>query len=324
MYQDRKVLYEKLAEARNSKIIVYVTGDRQNLQTQIAQDAVSLIGNLLDEYNGSKKISLFIYTLGGDTLAAWTLVNLLREFCDELEIIIPAKCQSSGTLICLGADNIVMTKQATLGPIDPSVNSPLNPKIPGAPEQIRFPVSVEDIAGYFELAKAEGEIKSEENITKVFMKLAEDVHPLALGRVKRARSQIQALAKKLLKKHSEDDDKIEKIVKVLCSETGSHDYTIHRTEAKNHLGLKIESPSMELYTVIKDIYQDIRSELQLEVPFNPSMIEGDYNAIRAIVESQSNGGYHLVKRGKFNHIQLQNGQEGIQEKVTFEGWENIS
>lgn len=323
MLQERKLLYQKLAVARNSKVITYITGDRQNLGTQIAQDAVSLFGDLLDEYEGTKKISLFLYTQGGDTLAAWTLVNLLREFCDELEIIIPSKCQSAGTLICLGANNIVMTKQATLGPIDPSINTPLNPQIPGAPPQARIPVSVEDIAGFFELAHEEGGIKAEEYISKVFMKLSEDVHPLALGKVKRARSQIQELAKKLLKNHTEDADKIAKIIKVLCSEAGSHDYTIHRTEARQHLGLNIETPSMELYKLIKEIHQDIRDELQLGVPFNPAVLTGEYEVRRALVESQDNGGYHLVKRGIISQLQISQTQQAIQDTVIFEGWEYI-
>ncbi len=51
---------------------------------------------------------------------------MLRMFCDELEVIVPARARSAGTLMCLGADKVVMTKQATLGPIDPSLTGPLN------------------------------------------------------------------------------------------------------------------------------------------------------------------------------------------------------
>jgi len=323
MYENRKNLYNRLAEARGSKVIAYVTGDRQNLETQIAQDAVVRFGDLLDDYEGAKKISLVLYTQGGKTLAAWSLVNLLREFCDELEVIIPSRCQSAGTLVCLGADNIVMTKQATLGPIDPSINTPLNPQIPGAPERVRTPVSVEDIAGYFELSKEEGELKSEESTAKVFMKLADDVHPLALGQVKRARSQIQDLAKKLLNNHTEDTEKIDKIVRILCSEAGSHDYTIHRKEARECLGLNIETPTMELYGLIKEIYIDFREELKLLEPFNPATITGNYQAKRVLVEGQDNGGFHFIKRGVVNHIAAPNGQKIVQDEVTFEGWEHV-
>jgi hypothetical protein len=52
------------------------------------------------------------------------------------------------TLLCLGADSIIMTKQAVLGPIDPSVHTPLNPQIPGAAHNAKVPVSVESINGF--------------------------------------------------------------------------------------------------------------------------------------------------------------------------------
>ena len=76
-------------------------------------------------------------------------MNLIRIFCDELEVLVPMKALSAGTLISIGADRIVMTKQAALGPIDPSVNHPLNPQvsIDGRPPKL-VPVSVESVRGY--------------------------------------------------------------------------------------------------------------------------------------------------------------------------------
>ncbi len=46
-------------------------------------------------------------------MAAWSILNLIRMFCDELEIIVPMKAHSAGTMMAIGADKIVMTKQAT-------------------------------------------------------------------------------------------------------------------------------------------------------------------------------------------------------------------
>lgn len=121
MRVDRLDLYRQLEAQRDSKLIVYITGSRPGLETQIANDVLPKFSEHLDKMGDTKKISLYLYTNGGNTLTAWSLVNLIRSFCDELEIIIPANCFSSGTLICLGADNIIMTKQAMLGPIDPSL-----------------------------------------------------------------------------------------------------------------------------------------------------------------------------------------------------------
>src|SRR5215211_969736 len=117
MRDQRKQLIEQLETSRESKLLVFFTGDRPNLQTQIASDVYDLFVNHLDKIGIVQKLSLVLYTRGGDTLTAWSLVNLIRQFCEELEIIIPSKAHSAGTLMALGADKIVMTKQATLGPI---------------------------------------------------------------------------------------------------------------------------------------------------------------------------------------------------------------
>ena len=125
-------------------------------------------------------------------------LNLLRQYCDELEVVIPHKAHSAGTLISIGANSIIMTKQATLGPIDPSVNTPLNPPIPNAPPQNNYPVSVEAVKGYLAFAKEELSIKEDIALSNIMIKLSEYVHPLVLGQVYRARAQIKMLAEKLL------------------------------------------------------------------------------------------------------------------------------
>lgn len=130
MYLDRKRFYERIEHERNSKVIAYVTGDRPGLEAQIGADTPDIFLEHLDAIGKVDKISLVLYTCGGNTLAAWNIINLFREFCNELEIIIPNKCRSSGTLMALGANSIIMTKQATLGPIDPSITRAMSPVIP--------------------------------------------------------------------------------------------------------------------------------------------------------------------------------------------------
>jgi len=275
-YQNRKKLYLKLENIRNSKVIVYVTGDRRNFETQIHQEVLNFFVKHLDLLTNTKKISLYLYTRGGNTLAAWSLVNLIRQFCDELEVIVPLKAHSAGTLICLGANTIVMTKQATLGPIDPNINTPLNPHIPGAPANVTLPVNVEAIKGYIEFVKEEFGVRKSKDLSTVINSLNEKVHPLVLGEVYRARAQIKMLADKLLSQQIKGDaSRKAKIIDFLCSESGSHDYTINRDEAKNDLNLSIEKPTDELYKLIKEIFDDILEELELTSAFEPSVLLGE-------------------------------------------------
>jgi hypothetical protein len=220
-----------------------------------------------------------------------------------------------------------MTKQATLGPIDPSVQGPLNPGVPGAPPNTKVPVSVEAINGYLEFAReALGEGARLDEIVK---QLSQQVHPLVLGDAFRARSQIRMLAGKLLARQIQDGDQVEKILGFLCSESGSHDYTINRREARDDLGLKIEKPDDTLYNLIKKVHDDISQELQLTTPYNPNLLLGtqptaSYALRRALVESTTVGSHAFISEGTLSRqrVQAQPGlmQEAIGDQRTFEAW----
>ena len=337
MRQERIEYYKQIEAARKSKLLVYVTSTRGGLETQIANDILPKFTEHLDKIGDTQKISLYLYTNGGNTLAAWSLVNLIRSFCKEFEVIIPANCFSSGTLICLGSDNIVMTKQATLGPIDPSVNGPFNPNVPGINDpNAKLPVSVEYVNAYIEMAKTNFAITDQHCMSDILLSLSDKIHPMTLGQVFRTRSQIQMLARKLMKWHRLTIEQEDEIVKFLCSESGSHDYSIHRNEAVEHLGLHVEKPTMDLYKVIKAIYDDISIELELENPYNPSILLNKqapyyYAFRRGLIESLYNGTDVYLSEGNLSMSKIGGGispmgpmpvQNQLQDTRLFEGWKH--
>lgn len=319
MYIYRTELYKKLEKEFNTKVITYVTGDRPGFESHIAQDVIDLFIDHLDNIGPVPKISLFLYTRGGDTAVAWNIVNLIKMYCDDFEVIVPHKAHSAGTIISLGANQIIMTKQATLGPIDPSLNTPLNPKINVNGNEIPYPVSVEAVKGFIELAKEQvGD--DESAITKILLDLSRNVHPLVLGQVYRSRSQIKMLAEKLLKNQIKDCKKLNKIISFLCSDSGSHDYTINRREAKNDLGLKIRKPTDEQYSIIKAIYDDIANEMGFREVFSPMTINGAYCVKRVLLESVQGGCDYFVTEGRCYPMELQPGHIGFNNELLFEGW----
>ena len=329
MHRERCDLYRQLEQARATRVISYVTGDRPGLETQIHPEVIDYFVHHLDLIGVVPKISLVLHTRGGSTLAAWSLVNLLRQFCDALEVIVPAKAQSAGTLICLGADTITMTKQATLGPIDPSVNGPLNPQIIGAGPQARVPVSVEDVNGYVEFIRAALAEKDASGLATALAHLATQVHPLVLGNAYRSRAQIRMLARRLVVRQLQDEATIEKVLNFLCSESGSHDYTIFRREARNELGLKVEKPDGAGYATIKSISDDFAAELELTTPYDPNVVLGvgpsaPYSFRRAFVESVDGGCTMHFSEGTLTRqaMQLQPGvvQNLVRDERSFEGW----
>jgi hypothetical protein len=332
-FQTRSAIIKKIETSRKSSVICYITGDRPQLETNISSDIIDIFVHHLDTIGPTKKISLVLYTNGGNTAAAWRLVNLLHTFCDELEIIIPNKALSAGTLISLGANKIVMTKQAALGPIDPSINHALNPVVPNAPH-MRAPVSVEAVSGYLDAAKELGISENSQSMAQVLIDLSNKVHPLVLGEIFRSRSQIRFLARKLLQRNLKDTKKIDALIDFLCAESGSHDYTINRREARE-LGLRIDTPSDTLYGHIRNLHTSFVEELKLLEPYDPhGMLAGaatvDYTLPRAVIESLKGGCNEFVSEGTLTRTTVQvHGpagpipQDAVNDNRRFEGWRKI-
>ncbi|MCJ9707637.1 hypothetical protein LWS69_01140 [Bordetella hinzii] len=332
-YKDRQPMLAEIEQQRESKVISYITGDRRHLETQISPEVIDLFVDHLDAIGPVPRLSLILHTNGGDTSAAWRLVNLLHTFCDELEVIIPSKALSAGTLISLGADKIVMSKQAALGPIDPSLNHPLNPVIPFSPN-ITFPVSVEAVRGYLDATKDFG-IEDPHVLGDILKDLANKVHPLVLGQIFRSRSQIRFLAHKLLQRQVKEEGKIKEIADFLCAESGSHDYTINRREARA-LGLQIEQPSTEFYGIIRRFIQSYVEEMELLNPYDPYSMMGlsqtfPYAISRGAIESVASGSHQFFSEGILTKsVTQQMGpqgpfqQESINDNRRFEGWRKVS
>ena len=332
-FKARKTILKAIAIERDSSVVSYMTGDRKQLETQMSPEIIDIFVEHLDDIGPTKKISLLLYTNGGDTAAAWRLVNLLHTFCDELEVIVSAKALSAGTLISLGANKIVMTKQAALGPIDPSINNPLNPMIPNAPH-VKVPVSVEAIRGYLDAAEEMG-IKDSASLTQILIDLSNKVHPLVLGQIFRSREQIRFLAKKLLKRQITDEQKTKEIIDFLCAESGSHDYTINRREARE-LGLQIENPSDKLYALLRKLHLSYVDELKLLEPYDPYSLLGanqtiNYVLPRAVIESLKTGSHKFLSEGTLTKTMIQQmgpagpiTQDSINDSRRFEGWRKSS
>ena len=316
---------------RDSRVLCFVTSDRRGMETRIAPDCIDLFVDLLDRIGPTSRISLILHTDGGDTAASWRLVNLIRTFCDDLEIIIPSKALSGGTLISLGANTIMMTKQAALGPIDPSLTHPLNPSVVGGNPAAKVPVSVEAVRGYIDEARSGLGISDQSLLASIFADLSNKIHPLVLGQIFRTREQIRFLANKLIVHQVADSDKIKKIIDFLCADSGSHDYTINRREAVD-LGLNIEKPSTEFYQKLRKINQSFTQELQILEPYSPGVLLGtaqqiDYKISRGLVES-ANGCYAFLSAGTLirGQVVLPTGlpQETITDNRTFEGWRKVA
>lgn len=327
---ERMQLIKKLEELTNSKVLVYITGDRRGLETKVSPDIFPFVFKHLKKFGATEKISLFLYTPGGVTISGFGLVNLIREFCNKFDVLIPFRALSTGTLIALGANQIIMSRLGQLGPVDPSVNHPLapttfHPQNPAA--KVLVPVNVEDIISFFELAKNEACANSEKELTEAFRTLSTNVHPIVLGAINRARHQIKFLAKTLLSYHSNDIKKNEHIVSTLLEQRFSHDYLVGRKEAKEVIKLNIVDVSDEIDDNMQKLYDEYYDLMQLGSAYNPEEILGQNNNIdatfyRGIIESEDlSHPFTTIRNIQRVQVPTPAGTKtGFSELVREEGW----
>jgi len=340
---EKKELIKKIEEQRKSKVITYITSDRQGpVNARIAMDVVPIISKQLQKIGKVENIDLFLYSSGGDTMVPWRLVSMIREYCDKFSVIIPYKAHSAATMISLGADEIVMSDLSEISPIDPSTANVFNPADPTNPQN-KIPISVEDVMAYFDLAKNKFGIKNDEELAKIFNKFVESnpqIHPLALGNINRTHNLIRILAKRLLKSHKTPmkEDETDKIVDYFTEKLYSHQYFIGRKEAKEDLGLKnVVSADEALTKAMTELYEAYQQEMGLgigvwspenELGLNVSQNKKDYKI--ANIESVELSNHFALsidyKRQQVNMAEqvtwrpIQIPQEQVTWRVVDQGW----
>ena len=338
----KKDIFQKIAKQRNSKVIAYLTSDRQGpINAKIAMDMIPIFSEHLRKIGKTEKIDLFLYSSGGDTMVPWRLVSMIREYCDHFSVLIPYKAHSSATMISLGADEIVMSDLSEISPIDPSTANVFNPSDPQNPQN-KIPISVEDVMAYFDLAKNKFGIKNDQELTSIFNKFIESnpqIHPLALGNVNRTHNLIRMLAKRLLKSHKAPmkDDEIDKIVDYFTEKLYSHQYLIGRKEARDDLNLKnVIFADKALSESMTQLYEEYKTEMELgkqwipenELGLNSVQNKKEYKI--AYIESENKASYFGIaieyKKQQVNVMQqtpqgpIQIPQEQVGWRITDQGW----
>lgn len=77
-------------------------------------------------------IDVILHTPGGLVLASEQIARALRRHPGKVTVFVPHYAMSGGTLVALGADEIVMDPNAVLGPVDPQLGDPRHGYYPAA------------------------------------------------------------------------------------------------------------------------------------------------------------------------------------------------
>lgn len=262
---ERIKTYQTIEQLRGNPLIVYATSTRPNVAAFMAADAVREFIDQLDKIDGSKTaVDVLIHSGGGDPLAAWKLMSVLRERFSKVNVLVPYMAFSAATLFSLGADEIVMHPHASLGPIDPQITVRRKDG-----DDVQF--SYEDVGAFLRFVKTEVGLTDQSQVSAVVDRLLSTIDPLKVGFAQRASELSTDVGERLLSVHMRDDkagkETPRQIAEQLNKSFFAHGDAVSRGRARS-LGLKIAEPNSELEQAIWAAYLEVERLMELRNAFN--------------------------------------------------------
>ncbi len=91
---------------------------------QIRMDSVTLLAELLHDLDPEKDLHMLLGSPGGDGETAVRLARMAQAASRRFVVLVPESAKSAGTILALGAHEIIMGPTSDLGPIDPQIVIP--------------------------------------------------------------------------------------------------------------------------------------------------------------------------------------------------------
>lgn len=223
----RMRMLAKIESERNSRVILLV--HRQETMGFLGFPVVRFI-----DINDSQEVlraihmtdedvplDLVLHTPGGLVLAAVQIARAVRQRKGKVRVIVPHYAMSGGTLIALAADEIIMSRHAVLGPVDPQLGEyPAASLLKVVREK---PISEVDDATLIKADIAE----------KALRQVRETVRELLGDRI--------------------PPEQAERLAETLSQGTWTHDYPITAAEAKQ-MGLPVNTEIPDAFLQLMTLY----------------------------------------------------------------------
>jgi Serine dehydrogenase proteinase len=246
----------ELEHLRQSRVILYVGQDRGQFLHQISEKDALPLFQCLRQQERVDRLDLVLNTMGGSIPTAHWLCHLLHAYGKHFSVLVPNKARSAATLLCLGANEIVMGPFAQLGPIDPHIAQYIAQRDSSAAGNPPL-ISAEDIRVFKDMAKTWFGIKEEgEYNIQLLQLLCGRIFPTSLAAFFRAAQQIEATAEQHLRLHLPEAslELRQKIAEYFIHGCYSHDSIITRDDARE-VGLNITSPSPQEETALWRLWE---------------------------------------------------------------------
>lgn len=183
----RQELISEIEKLTGHKLICYLAGHIG----EISRDDAVFFGDLLHNIPAGHPVDLLLQTPGGDIDAAEKLISMVRNRVGfaKLRVIVPDYAKSAGTLIALGADEVVMSDSSELGPIDPQVTM-----VDASGNQITTPIH-----SYLEAFREHSEALREDPTDPVAMLMLKKMDPTKFKHFETVMRRARTIAEDLLK-----------------------------------------------------------------------------------------------------------------------------
>ena len=243
----RQRLIFKIERARKSRVILLVH----------RQETMSILGFPVMRYidiNDSEEvlraihmtdpdvpIDIVLHTPGGLVLAALQIARAVHKHKGKVTAVVPHYAMSGGTLIALAADEIVMSEDAVIGPVDPQLG--------------QYPAA--------SILKA---------VARKPIERVRDETLILADQSEKAMSQVRESVRELLADKAQE--KTEELARLLSEGTWTHDHPITFETAKG-FGLPVRSDSPAEFMDLMNLYpQPIRHQPTVEYLPIPRRSEG--------------------------------------------------
>ena len=267
----RKALIEQIEERRDTKVVVYVTSDRQPAPAQLGDDAVRPLYDHLRSLGHVPRLDLFIYSRGGSIDVPWRIATALRATSDEWNMLVPFRANSAATLLGLGADKIVLGRQGELGPIDPIMGIQRQIPNPGGPPILQQEnLNIEDVMAFGRFVRERAGLSDQDALARSLDRLAERLDAVSLGNAYRTHTHIREVARRMLLSRNEPttEQTIDTVIETLAERVYAHGHAIGLGEARD-LGLHVEQADDTLDNLMWDLLGEYETDLHLLEPFDP-------------------------------------------------------
>lgn len=121
----RRDLLAEIEKSTNRNVLNYsATASGKPGEIMFIPDILNLT-RVMEKGEGLQGVLLILNSPGGQPEIAEKIITTLRHFYDDdFRVIVPEFAKSAATIVCLGADEILMGYCSELGPIDPQMAVP--------------------------------------------------------------------------------------------------------------------------------------------------------------------------------------------------------